>query len=181
LRKARHKGEIIMEMSKISIRSRLAATAAAAALVGGATLATASPASGAAGAGGTTIIRQPVAGSTAVCNDGVLAVTAGALQIAVNDTRTPSGAYHLIVEVNAQGVKAVGPTGATYQLPGGSWMEMNVTPGATTFTETDVFNAIGQGSAPNFTVRGVVHTTVDANGKLTASVDHFTATGNCIP
>jgi len=55
-----------------------------------------------------------------------------------------------------------------------------VTPGATTQTEVDVFNAIGQGSAPNFTVRGVVHTTVDANGNVTASVDHFTATGNCI-
>jgi hypothetical protein len=60
-------------------------------------------------------------------------------------------------------------------------MEMNVTPGATTQTGTDVFNAIGQGSAPNFTVRGVVHTTVDANGDVTVSVDHFTATGDCTP
>jgi hypothetical protein len=170
-----------MKMSTISIRSRLAATTAAVALAGGATLATASPAAGAAAGGGTTIIRQPVAGSTAACNDGVLAVTAGALQIAVNETPTPSGAYHLTVEVNAQGVKAVGPTGAAYQLPGGSWMEMNVTPGATTQTETDVFNAIGQGSAPDFTVRGVTHTTVNANGNVTASVDHFTATGNCTP
>jgi hypothetical protein len=58
---------------------------------------------------------------------------------------------------------------------------MNVTPGATTQTEVDVFNAIGQGSAPNFTVRAVVHTTLDANGNVTASVDHFTATGNCLP
>jgi len=166
-------------MSRISIKSWLAATTAAVALAGGATLATASPAGAAAG-GGTTIIRQPVAGSTAACNDGVLAVTAAALQIAVNETPTPSGGYHLIVEVNAQGVKAVGPTGAAYQLPGGFWMEMNVTPGATTQTETDVFNVIGQGSAPNFTVRGVTHTTVNANGNVTASVDHLTATGNCI-
>ena len=166
-----------MKMSTIRIRSWLAATTAAVSLAGWATLATASPAAGAAAGGGTTIIRQPVAGSTAVCNDGVLAVTAGALQIAVNETPTPSGAYHLIVE----GVKAVGPTGAAYQLPGGSWMEMNVTPGATTQTETDVFNAIGQGSAPDFTVRGVTHTTVNADGNVTASVDHFTATGNCTP
>jgi len=36
-------------------------------------------------------------------------------------------------------------------------------------------------SAPNFTVRSVVHTTVEANGNVTASVDQFTATGNCIP
>jgi hypothetical protein len=108
-------------------------------------------------------------------------VTSGVLKIVTHQTLTPSGAYHLGVEGNAQGVHAVAPTGATYQLPGGFWIETNVTPGATTQTETSVFNAIGQGSAPNFTVRGVVHTTVDANGNVTSSVDHFTATGNCIP
>jgi hypothetical protein len=140
-----------------------------------------SSAAGAAAAGGTTIVRQPVAGSTAVCNDTVLSVTAGVLKIVTHETLTPSGAYNLGVEGDAQGVHAVAPTGAAYQLPGGFWIEMNVTPGATTQTETNVFNAIGQGNAPNFTVRGVVHMTVDANGNVTASVDHFTATGNCIP
>ncbi len=167
-----------MEMSRISIRSRLAATTAAVALVGGATLATASPASGA--AGGATIIQTDETGSVVVCDDGVLTVTSGSFQIATNETLTPSGAYHVILEGNAQGVKAVAPTGATYQLPGGFWMEMNMTPGATTQTETGVFNVIGQGSAPNFTVRGVTHTTVNANGDVTASVDHLTATGNCM-
>jgi hypothetical protein len=141
----------------------------------------ASSAAGAAAAGGTTITRQNVAGSTASCNDTVFTITSGVLQIAVHETQTPGGAYHLIVEGNAQGAQAVGPSGATYQLPGGFWAEMNLTPGATTQTETDVFQAIGQGGAPNFTVRGVLHTTVDANGNVTASVDHFTATGNCIP
>lgn len=139
-----------------------------------------SSAAGAAAADGTTIARQDVTGSTAVCNDTVLTVTSGVLKIVTHQTLTPSGAYHLAVEANAQGVHAVAPTGATYQLGGGFWIEMNATPGATTQTEVDVFNAIGQGSAPNFTVRGVVHMTVDANGNVTASVDHFTATGNCI-
>jgi len=169
-----------MEMSTIRIRSRLAATAAAVALVGGATLATASPASGAATAGGATIIRTDETGEVVVCDDGILTVTSGVFKIVAHETLTPSGAYHLGVEGNAQGVKAVAPTGATYQLPGGFWMEMNVTPGATTQNETDIFNVIGQGSAPNFTVRGVTHTTVNANGDVTASVDHLTATGNCI-
>jgi len=141
-------------------------------------LATASPASGA--AGGATIIQTDETGSVVVCDDGVLTVTSGSFQIATNETLTPSGAYHVILEGNAQGVKAVAPTGATYQLPGGFWMEMNMTPGATTQTETGVFNVIGQGSAPNFTVRGVTHTTVNANGDVTASVDHLTATGNCM-
>ena len=165
-------------MSRISIKSWLAATTAAVALAGGATLATASPASGA--AGGATIIRTDETGEVVVCDDGVLTVTSGVFKIVVHETLTPSGGYHLGVEGNAQGVKAVAPTGATYQLPGGFWMEMNVTPGATTQTETGVFNVIGQGTAPNFTVRGVTHTTVNANGNVTASVDHLTATGNCI-
>ncbi len=78
------------------------------------------------------ITRQDVAGSTAVCNDTVLTVTSGILKIVTHEALTPSGAYHLGVEGNAQGVHAVAPTGAAYQLPGGFWMEMNVTPGATT-------------------------------------------------
>ena len=169
-----------MKMSTIRIRSWLAATTAAVSLAGGATLATASPASGAAAGGGTTIIRTDETGEVVVCDDGVLTVTSGVFKIVVHETLTPSGGYHLGVEGNAQGVRAVAPTGATYQLPGGFWMEMNMTPGATTQTETDVFNVIGQGSARNFTVRGVTHTTVNANGNVTASVDHLTATGNCI-
>jgi hypothetical protein len=59
-------------------------------------------------------------------------------------------------------------------------MEVNVTPGATVMTDTGLFNVIGQGAAPNFTVRMVVHTTVDANGNVTAVVDHLTATGTCV-
>jgi hypothetical protein len=127
-----------------------------------------------------TIIRQDVTGATVVCNGGTLTVTSGTFKIVTHETGTPSGGYHLIVEGNAQGVNALAPSGASYQIPGGFWIEVNATPGATTSTETDVLNVIGQGSAPNFTVRGLVHTTVDANGSVTAFVDHFTATGSCV-
>jgi hypothetical protein len=129
--------------------------------------------------GGATITRQDVTGEQVVCDGEVLLVTSGAFQVVTHQTLTPSGAYHVIVEGNAQGVKAVASNGASYQLPGGFWIEVNMTPGATTQTETNVLNVIGQGSAPNFTIRGVVHTTVDARGNVTASVDHFTATGSC--
>jgi hypothetical protein len=141
----------------------------------------ASTPAGAAAAGGTTITRQDVTGSTVVCPNTVLTVTSGVFKIVTHETLTPSGAYHLGVEANAQGVKAVAPTGAAYQAPGGFWIEMNMTPGATTQTEVDVLNVIGQGSAPNFTIRGVVHMTVDANGNVTALVNRFTSTGDCTP
>jgi hypothetical protein len=143
-------------------------------------IAASSPA-GAASAGGTTIDRQDVTGSTVVCPDMVLNVTSGVLKIVTHDTLTPSGAYHLGVEANAQGVSAVAPSGAAYQAPGGFRIEANLTPGATTQTEVDVLNVVGQGSAPNFTVRGVVHLTVNANGDVTALVNHFTSTGDCTP
>jgi hypothetical protein len=131
-------------------------------------------------AGPTTIARQDMTGATVVCNGGTLYVTSGTFQVVTKATATPSGGYHLIVEGNAQGVKARASDGATYQIPGGFWIEVNATPGAFTSTGTDVLNVIGQGSAPNFTVRGIVHTTVDANGNVTAFVDHLTATGSCV-
>ena len=130
--------------------------------------------------GGATINRQSVVGSTVTCDGTDFNVTAGDFQIVTHETLTPSGAYHLTVEGTAQGVKAVAPSGATYRVPGGFKIEVNLTPGATVMTETDVLNVVGQGAAPNFTVRAVVHTTVDANGNVTAVVDHLTATGDCI-
>jgi hypothetical protein len=111
----------------------------------------------------------------------VLTVTSGVLKIVTHETLTPSGAYHLGIQANAQGVSAVAPSGAAYQVPGGFRIQMNLTPGATAQTEVDVLNVVGQGSAPNFTVRGVVHTTVNANGDVTALVDHFRSTGDCSP
>jgi hypothetical protein len=132
-----------------------------------------------AAANGTTIARQSVVGDTFTCDGDVFTVTAGAFKVVTKETLTPSGAYHLIVEGNAQGVKAVGPGGATYQAPGGFWMEVNVTPGATVMTQTGVLNVIGQGSAADFTLHTVVHTTVDAKGNVTAVVDHLGA-GSCV-
>jgi hypothetical protein len=136
--------------------------------------------SAAAMAAGPTIVRQDVTGSTVVCNGGTLTVVSGTFQIVSQASSTASGGFHLIVQGNAQGVKARAADGAVYQIPGGFWIEVNATPGATISTETDVLNVIGQGSAPNFTVRAVVHTTVDANGNVTASVDRLTATGSCV-
>jgi hypothetical protein len=89
-----------------------------------------------------------VTGSTAVCNDTVLTITSGVLKIVTHETLTPGGAYHLAIEANAQGIHAVAPGGAAYQLPGGFHVEMNVTPGATTQTEVDVLNAIARAAHP---------------------------------
>lgn len=144
----------------------------------------AATAAAASASNGTTIIRFDETGSTISCNGSLIAtVTAGSFQIIVHETQTPSGAYHLMFDGSAQGVQAETPSGAKYLIPGGFRTELNVTPGATTSNgvafETGTLNVIGQGGAPNFTAHGVVHTTVNANGDVTASVDHFTSTGTC--
>jgi hypothetical protein len=119
----------------------------------------------------TTLTRDDVTGDTVVCGAETLTVTSGSFQVVTREALTPSGVFHVIVEGNAQGVKAVSTSGASYQLPGGFWVEFNATPGATTETQTGVFNVIGQGDAPDFRVHDVVHVTINANGEITANVD----------
>jgi hypothetical protein len=129
---------------------------------------------------GAMVIRSSVVGEQVVCDSSpILTITAGLFQFVVHETQTSSGAFHVDLAGNAQGIQAVNEvTGAKYLIPGGFSMEMNVTPGATVSNDTGVIRVIGQGGAPNFTSGGVVHTTVDANGNVTASVDHFTM-GSC--
>ena len=154
--------------------TRWLTTSFAALLVLGAFVATASANDGA------MVSRSSVVGEQVICaGSPVLTLTHGSFQFVVHETQTPSGAYHLHVDGTAQGVQGVDEaTGAKYLIPGGFSTEMNVTPGATVSNDTGVLRVIGQGGAPNFTAGGVLHTAVDANGNLTASVDHFTD-GSC--
>ncbi|MGH3455305.1 MAG: hypothetical protein ACRDPQ_11070 [Nocardioidaceae bacterium] len=128
---------------------------------------------------GATITREDVTGDTIVCGDETLTVISGSFQIVTREALTPSGAFHLIVEGNAQGVKAVSTSGASYQAPGGFWVAFNATPGATTNTSVGVLNVIGKGDAPDFRVRDIVHVTINANGVITAIVD-FHSEATCI-
>jgi hypothetical protein len=133
---------------------------------------------GTAAAGGAQIQNESVVGDVLVnpCNGETVTVTAGTFQIVDHVTATSSGAFHVIAQGNAHGVQGVGTSGASYQAPGGFWVEMNATPGAHVDTEVSVFNLIGQGSTPDFRSSGVLHVTVDANGNVTASIDHQTQT-----
>jgi hypothetical protein len=111
------------------------------------------------------------------CNGETVTITHGTFQIVDKATATPSGGFHVIAEGNAHGVKGIGTSGASYQAPGGFWVELNVTPGAQVSTDVGLFNLIGQGTTPDFRQRGVFHITVDAGGNVTASID--TASQTC--
>jgi hypothetical protein len=129
-------------------------------------------------AGGAQVQNESVVGDVVVnpCNGEAITITSGTFQIVDQVTSTPSGGFHVIAEGNAHGVHGVGASGASYQAPGGFWVELNVTPGAQASTEVGVFNVIGQGSAPNFRQTGVLHITVDARGNVTAFIDSATQT-----
>jgi hypothetical protein len=129
-------------------------------------------------AGGAQVQNESVVGDVLVnpCNGETVTITSGTFQIVDHTTATPSGGFHVIAEGNAHGVKGIGTSGASYQAPGGFWIQLNVTPGAQVSTEVSLFNLIGQGSAPDFRQRGVLLITVDSGGNVTASIDSASQT-----
>lgn len=52
---------------------------------------------------------------------------------------------------------------------------------ATTESNVGVLNVIGQGAAPDFRIRHLVHVTVDANGNVTGSIDTHTGADCAVP
>jgi hypothetical protein len=98
----------------------------------------------------------------------------GTLLTEFSFTETSGGNVEIGFHFSPQGITGVGLTsGATYHATG-------ETLGTTTiranggFSDTFVnnFKIIGEGSAPNFLETDVIHLTVDANGEVTASVEH---------
>ncbi|MDP8942849.1 MAG: hypothetical protein M3N16_01815 [Actinomycetota bacterium] len=126
------------------------------------------------------IVRFPLAGELFVnpCNGEPVEIVRGEFQIVFHSTADGGGGFHTIAEGNAKGVEGVSPSGR-YRFGGGFWAEFNTGPNrAETFTVTDVFNAISQGSVENFTLETAVHFTIDANGRPTSVVANF-ADGTC--
>jgi hypothetical protein len=85
-----------------------------------------------------------------------------------------SGSFHLGEHDNIH-VTAVGDQGNTYV---GNQEDALIENGriGIELTEPLSFSEISQGAAPNFEEHLLLHLTVNANGSLTAFVDHFTAT-----
>lgn len=133
---------------------------------------------GTATASGAQIEIEDVVGEVLVnpCNGEAVTITSGTFQVVAQEIATSGGGYHLTVAGNARGVRGVGTSGASYEAPGGFWVSLNVTPGAQVNTDVGVLNLIGQGDAPDFRSSGVLHVTVDANGRVTASIDNATQT-----
>jgi hypothetical protein len=74
---------------------------------------------------------------------------------------------------NFQGTGTSPTTGVRYVAHGGFSLSLNVPASTLGFeqTQTVSFTLIGQGTVPNEVLTTVLHTTVDAKGNVTASVD----------
>lgn len=96
----------------------------------------------------------------------------GTIHLLAAETSDGRGGFHLHVDNNVSGVKAVGsPSGTVYHGVGGGWFEINARdPYPFVSTETDVFGLISVGSTPNYFAKATFHITVNANGSITSDV-----------
>jgi hypothetical protein len=86
-----------------------------------------------------------------------------------------NGGFHLVAENNPQGVTGIGlVTGTQYQGTGVGQFEVNGKIGSEV-TAVSSFKIIGRGPTDNLLIQETLHTTVNANGEVTATVDNFFA------
>ena len=107
------------------------------------------------------------------CSGETVAVT-GELHILNHVTVNPDGSLHVVQHFNPQGVSGVSDAGNKFQGTGVTQEVFNINVGQT-FTFVNNFRFIGQGPGNNSTIHQNVHTTVNANGDLTSTVDNFSA------
>ncbi len=120
-------------------------------------------------------LRIPLAGRyddlPEPCED--LVHLSGTLHVTVHLTEMENGDRLLVVHTNPQAAVTQGvETGNIYRGVGvGHRVERTLGPGES-YTSVDVFLQV-----PEFGLQYVVHTTVNANGELTAEIDHFIEPG----
>ena len=83
-----------------------------------------------------------------------------------------NGGFHGDMQANLHDVTGVGDQGNTYHVPGAFHDNLNGKVGQEE-TETETFNFISDGSAPNFLLHIDFHFTINADGTLTSSHDTF--------
>lgn len=122
-------------------------------------------------------IKVPLVGDVfdGICGEDVVH-TAGDLHIlvtaTVNDNHV-SGNFHL----NPQGAKLVGLTTGNEYVGTGMLHESfqgSLDNGAATFTFVNNFRIVGKGRAPSYIFQVVAHTTINANGDVTADLESVT-------
>ncbi len=115
--------------------------------------------------------------TTAVSCAGDTVTFDGKMHFLMHVTTDASGGRHAVLEINTQGVKGVGLTGAQY-TSSTTLHETLTDPesvdGKLVYTSTVKYLVVGQGKNPDFLVRMTTHITVDDDGNAVPSTPEFT-------
>ena len=131
---------------------------------------------------GLTTAKSPNAGSTAStvepldfvafgCTEAIQVT--GRLHVVSRTTLDARGGVHSTIHSQAMGVSGVGSiSGVRYRGTGVTRTTTNVSGSGFPLVSTDInnFRLIGEGEGENFHVHATVHTTINANGVMTAEV-----------
>jgi hypothetical protein len=105
----------------------------------------------------------------------------GDLHVITHTTISESGGFHFTSHLNYQGVSGIGRTsGTTYRATDAGSSTFNGSgdvSSANVITNEFTFELISQGPDDNFRIKGLFHTTVDANGQTTSEVTRLE--GDC--
>ncbi len=109
------------------------------------------------------------------CTGNPIAFTSGTFEAVVHVTITPDGRIHVVSSGHPQG--AVGTdlvTGDTFHYVGGVAEQQNLDGSGVPleFTSMHSGNFVGQGPGNNLIQHVILHTTINANGEVTSTVDH---------
>ena len=101
-------------------------------------------------------------------------VLTGSLHTSFSTVFDAAGGVHFKISTTPQGVSGTGAvTGAKYQASGSeNTSSMLLSGGTITETFTNTFNLTAQGNVPNFKLKITQHLTINANGEVSAVVDH---------
>jgi hypothetical protein len=101
----------------------------------------------------------------------------GKVHMLVHVTVDSNGGRHTVLEINTQGIKGVGVTGAQYTSSTTlheTLTDPEMTDGKLVYTSTVKYLVNGQGRNPDFLVRMTTHITVDDDGNAVPSTPEFT-------
>lgn len=143
-----------------------------------------------AGTASGTVMRETVPAAEAITFDaddlaclGEDVALSGVLQVTLHDTLDTRGILHFRLRAQARGVKAVGESGTIWLLRGQTSVAFKGVEDPETgavdyrvFRFLNNFRVIGRAGAPSTSDHFLVHTTVNANGEVTADVENLRST-----
>ena len=119
----------------------------------------------------TTNTEMPFTATLTDCN-GQSVVVSGTMHMVTQYTVSANGGTHLHINTNWQDVSGTAGT-TTYRAQSNNHSNFNSTGAQSEVTTIDDVRLISSGSADNLKVRVTTHTTINANGEVTASFTNF--------